>query len=297
MKTAILAITATALTLGVGNALAGHVSPVLHDNSTGLTRTQQARMEKFASASLFGQFRSSMADFLWLKVDKYLHNGVDLRATTNQEKDKVSTDTVQSADREDGNRSHHGDETTVVPSAQHDWRGLLGSVERNVAPYKDMAHHKHAEAKEALPLFRLMAWSNPRFIPAYITGASLLASEKRTEEAVVFLAEGEKNNPESIEIQTAFGETLMFRKRDWAGSLPHLQKAIVLAAARDPQTLNEDEREAWEGAYRWMVLNRREAGDPQGARQAAQAGLRLFPNDVVCRRYLSGAIAGTMPRS
>jgi len=50
----------------------------------GMIRAQQDRLEQVASASLLGLFRSSMAprwlldgssmaDFLWMKVDKYLH--------------------------------------------------------------------------------------------------------------------------------------------------------------------------------------------------------------------------------
>lgn len=274
------------LVMAVNAQLAHRVGPVL-ESTAGLTRGEQERIDHAASASLLGQFRSSMADFLWLKTDKYLHGGVDLRGKTEQEQKKAQADEVLSAEK-DGHRQHDGSETTVIPSARNDWRGRIGAIERQVTPYQDMGAHKHREAKEALPLFRLMVVSNPKFVSAYVTGASLLAGEKRLDEALAFLREGEKNNPESIEIASALGYHLTAHKRDFNGAVTYLNRALVLSQARDSSTLTEDEREAWREAVRWTVLNRREAGDKENAVKIAKAGLVWFPNDVVCRNYLKG---------
>jgi len=73
------------LGLGTSSALADWVRPKL-GTPAAMTRTQQEKLEEVASASLFGQFRSNMSDFLWLKVDKYLHSGVDLRGLTKKER-------------------------------------------------------------------------------------------------------------------------------------------------------------------------------------------------------------------
>ena len=267
-------------------AVADRVTPLVADAPAGMSAAQQERVDKFASASLFGQFRASMSDFLWLKVDKYLHNGVDLRGTTETEKKQNANDVASAT--ADGNRAHHaGEETTVVPSAARDWRGPFGSIERSVQPYQDMAHHTHRDPKEALPLFRLMTLSNPHFIPGYTTGAAMIARDKtKYGEAQAFLLEGGKNNPNSIEIAEALGSLLTLQKRDFAAALPYLRHAVSLGDARDPQSLSADERDALENAYRSLVLNRREAGDAPAALAAAKKGIALFPDDPVCRHYL-----------
>ncbi|MES2463048.1 MAG: hypothetical protein V4671_20880 [Armatimonadota bacterium] len=264
--------------------------------STGLSASAQEKIEKSASASLFGQFRSSMADFLWLKVDKYTHGGVDLRGLTEQEQQDSRRDQVASGDggKENGNREHRGDETTVVPSATRDWRGIYGNLERAVQPYQDMEHHKHSDSKEALPLFRLMTWSNPHFISGYTVGAAMIARDSaKIGEAIAFLKEGLTNNPQSIEIPSDLGALLTTKKRDFAQAVPYLHQAIRNGAQRDISTMTDDEREAYQSAYRWMVLNRREAGDSAAARAAAETGILVFPDDVVCRHYLSEAKKNT----
>ena len=273
--------------LALGGNIALRVEPTIVNAPSGMTSAQQERLDKAASASLFGQFRSSMADFLWLKADKYLHSGVDLRGLTPLEREARNADRVTSARGEGGNRVHRGDETTVVPSSERDWRGFYGNIEREVQPYKNMEGHSHRDPKEALPLFRLMTWSNPHFIPGYVTGAAMIARDhSKFREAAAFLLEGERNNPDSIEIGNALGMIYTSRLHEYASARPFLRKAIEVGAARDRQTFSEDEDEAYENAYRWTVLNLRESGDLVAARQAAVAGLKLFPQDVVCRDFL-----------
>ncbi len=286
--TSVLGIIVLVATLAGSGLLALRIEPQVAV-STGLSASVQENIEKSASASLFGQFRSSMADFLWLKVDKYTHGGVDLRGLTDQEKEASSADQVASADggKEKGNREHRGDETTVVPSAAKDWRGIYGNLERAVQPYQDMEHHEHRGSEEALPLFRLMTWSNPHFIPGYTTGAAMIARDRaKLDEAVAFLKEGLTHNPESIEIPNDLGAMLTARKREFAQAMPYLQQAIRNGSVRDISSMSDDEREAYQSAFRWIVLNRREARDPAAARAAAEAGIRLFPDDVVCQNYL-----------
>ena len=298
--TTLAAKVATVLVLAISLAGAGRIGHLAEPSvvsAAGLSLSQQERLDKAASASLFGQFRSSVADFLWLKVDKYTHNGVEIRGLTQAEKTgavkagSVKADAVKSAGGKDaeGMRAHSGSETTVIPSANRDWRGPLGALEREVQPYQDMSHHKHRDPKETLPLFRLMTLSNPHFIPGYTTGAAMIARDKtRYIEAIDFLIEGERQNPDSIEIQTALGLLMTAKTRTYARALPHLQKAIALGAARDKKLFAEDEEEAYQNAFRWLILNRREARDPVAARRAAEACLRVYPDDVVSHHYLSG---------
>jgi len=278
-----------ALALVLAGGTAAHVAPQMEGGPTGISMAEQERVDKAASASLLGEFRSSTADFLWIKVDAYVHGGVAMRGVTPQEKESGTFDRVGSPEgRASGNRAHHGDETPVIPSAAHDWRGWYGNVEREVSPYQDMNHHTHKDPKEALPLFRLMTVSNPHFIAGYVVGAAMIAHDHtKVDEAIAFLLEGAKSNPNSIEIAEEIGELYSGRyKRQYEAGMPYLVHAIVLGRGRDRSTLTEDEDEAFENAYRWAVLNRREAGDFAIARKVALEGLKMYPEDVVCKEFL-----------
>jgi tetratricopeptide (TPR) repeat protein len=281
---AILAIAGVSL---IANAMVGRLQPQI-EAAVGMNRAQQEKLEQSAAASLLGQFRSSISDFLWLKADKYLHNGIELRGLTPQEKESGHADSAISApgEKEKGYEEHE-EETTVIPSRRNDWRGHLGDIERKIQPYQDMENHEHKDPKEALPLFRLMTAANPRFIPGYTSGAMLIAQDRaKVEEAVNFLREGAANNPESIEIHNAIGYMMTSRQHKYKEAFPYLLRALELAAAKDPTLLTEDELENHQEAFRWAVLNRREAGEPAAARRLAEACLAAYPDDVVCRRYM-----------
>lgn len=252
-----------------------------------MSQSQQTKLEQAAGASLFGQFRSSMSDFLWLKVDKYLHNGVDLRGTTRLEKEAHAAELVANSKNglNDGNREHH-DETTVVPTPKSDWRGVYGAWEREIQPFTNMSAHEHRDPREALPLFRLMTAANPNFIAGYVTGASMIARDRtKLAEAVAFLEEGAHNNPYNHEIQQALGMMYTGKMRRLREGEPYLIRAIQFAAKREFATMNEDEIDAYRNAFRWLILNRREAKRLDQAREVATFGLRVFPTDPLCQKY------------
>ena len=252
-----------------------------------MSRSQQEKLEQVASASLFGQFRSNMSDFLWLMVDKYLHSGIDMRGLTREEKEQNTAEKVNNGTTEAGNRQHT-DETTIVPTARTDWRGVLGDIERDIKPFSDMSSHAHKDPREALPLFRLMTWSNPKFVQGYTTGAVMMARKKTDyRDALAFLTEGEHNNPESVEIQATFAFLLMKgATKRFVEAAKHTEKGLASVQLKDIKTLSEDEVEAWQDCVRWRVLAYRNSGHQEKAIQAAQEGLAHFPGDVTCIRYL-----------
>jgi hypothetical protein len=274
--------------LGLAYPLSGMARPVMENAPVGLTREQTAALEEKAQASLLGQFRGSMSDFLYLQVEKYVHAGVELRPMTEAEKQK-KLDAVTSTDGiETGTRQHGGTETTVVPEKKNDWRSVLGDIERDVRPFQSMNDHRHKEPKESLQLYRLMTWSNPKFIRGWTEGGWIMARTKEVgaQKALAFLREGEKANPESIEIAFSQGWLLQreLKRMDEASSA--LKRAIALGAVRDPGTLTTDEQEALQSAYRFLVVNRRDVNDIGAGRHWALEGLRRFPDDVTCQRFL-----------
>jgi tetratricopeptide (TPR) repeat protein len=272
--------------LMVAGAIALQIKPQIASESDGMSMSQQEKFEGTAASSLFGQFRTSMADFLWMKTDKYLHNGVELRGMT--EKEKKANLTQAQTKTNDG--LQHSDATTVVPAAAGDWRGFYGSLERQVEPYKNMEHHEHASPKEALPLFRLMTVSNPHFIPGFKVGGAMMLKQK-PKEAVAFIAEGIKNNPNSVELLTLMGGEVYTRHfKQYDTGISYLEKALEVAKKRDPKSLSDYEleefTEAYTSAYRWMILAYREKGDHVQGKRYAKECLEHFPQDVTATHYL-----------
>jgi tetratricopeptide (TPR) repeat protein len=289
---------ACALLLFPANWLAAKLEPETRA-PVGMDAGQRAALEHSASASLLGQFRTSTSDFLWMKVEEYTHGGVTLRAMTNDEKKKLAPQVTSTEGVQTGNKSHDGTEITVVPAAENDWRGVFGNIERATQPYEDMQNHHHKEPKEALPLFRLMTISNPKFIQGYVTGAFALATQNRLADAKAFLAEGAKNNPESGELPSAIGAMIASREARDAGekisadakntkfieAIPYLQHAIDLFAVQDPEKMTEDEKEAQIVAHRLLVIVYRDLGNHPKARRWALEALKLNPGDATASGY------------
>jgi hypothetical protein len=271
--------------LALGDWARGVVAPHLGAPSA-LGHADQDRLDQSASGSLFGELRGGLADYLWLKADRILHNGVDMRGLTHAEQHDSRHWRASNAAGEDaGNRSHAVGETTVVPNRQADRRGILGEIERHVKPYMDMRHHHHRDAADTMSLFRLMTWANPHFIPGWVVGANILMGAcRRPEEALAFLHEGEKQNPESLEIQEEIGRYLMYRFHDPAAAEQRFQRAIALGAAKG--TLTDDERQGWEDAHRWLFIRYHLAGRCREAREIARIGVQRFHESGYFQRAL-----------
>ncbi len=298
--------------LAVGATVAAQVRPVIdsHPKTARGIEHQTAQ-----DSTVLGVVRSSLADFLWLKVDRVVHNGVDMRAVAEATRRHHRADGIggdpgtgghgDDADADDGaehsgsntaatheHESEHGPEETVIGPRDTDWRGLLGDVERATQPFADAGNHIHRDPREALPLFRLMTQANPRFIDGYVTGAYVLSREEDgLDRARQFLEEGIAANPGDLRLPSALGTLLTRKARRYDEALPFLVRAIEIAARRDPATLTEEERDAWQDAVRAMATGRLLAGDKAFAIRAARAGLAVFPDDPTCKRVLAEARA------
>jgi tetratricopeptide (TPR) repeat protein len=235
-----------------------------------------------ASASLVGEFRSSLSGYLWLKTDEYLHGGVLLRPMMEHEQ-HAGAHEASSAD-ELG--EHHG-ETGVIPEPERDWRGIWGDLERNVKPYFDIRRHRHRHVREALPLFRFMTWADPTFVPGYVVGAQIILFSNKTQidEALRFLREGLRYNPDSIALNTEYARHLITKRMDYEGAETYLLKAVRLS---EKNKADGFEKESLRDAYRWLVLSYNKRGMREKERYWALEGLKHFPDDGICLRAVSG---------
>ncbi len=245
--------------------------------------------DSHAAASLLGQFRSSWASWMYLRTDLYLHNGVEMRPLTEGEA-RAGRKAEESSEKGD-EKLHEESIVSVVPPRERDFRGVFGDLERATAAYQDMHGHEHNDPKKALPLFRLMTWVDPQFITGWTIGSSIIAmdrSERGTTEALRFLQEGLKANPQSVDLLHGIGTTLISRGRRIPEAVPYLERARQ-TGLKHLKMLSEGEVEALDQTYRWLALSYRELGHPGRMRAVAREGLQVFPDDKVLARILGAA--------
>lgn len=239
--------------------------------------------ETHASASLLGQFRTSVSSWLWLRTDLYLHNGVEMRPLTDQELDQ-GRQAATSAD------DFLKEGLTVVPAAERDFRGVFGDIERSTHAYKNMEGHTHNSPLRAMPLYRLMTWIEPTFEEGWRTGGAVLgmgADAGRADQAIAFLNEGLSANPQSLMILNQLGFTWAVRKRDFPRAIIYFERARSLA--KRAKNLSESDKESLQDVYRWLALLYRETHQPQMQASVAAEGLKIFPGDVVLMGKAEGA--------
>lgn len=132
--------------------------------------------------------------------------------------------------------------------------GALGEVRYTLAAMLwvklDMYSHEvttldPSENEPLMALIRTVTWLDPHFIQAYDLGAYILSNElKKPEEAVRFIEEGVKNNPDSFDLNWEYGFILSYNKQ-YSEALPYLLKARLLRG---------DERSAYDDylQIRWV---------------------------------------------
>lgn len=176
-----------------------------------------------AIARMLGEFRTSMSDIMFLKTERYLHSGIGFASHASVKDDSVSkaTKTLESHQREVG--QSHGPEMdeshpeTLIKSGDDDFRGPIGWLHRQVQPWQDPSKpHSHTDGTELLPWFKVMTLSDPHYVRAYALGGWWLKRES-LEEALKFVDEGIKNNPEAFQIHYMRGNILFDMAKKSAG--------------------------------------------------------------------------------
>jgi tetratricopeptide (TPR) repeat protein len=111
-------------------------------------------------AGILGEFRATIADILWVKVDDYFHSSV-----TEEDHERIHP----------GHKDWHPN-----PEAQH-------RAETN-------------PNAEFMPLIRLVTWLDPGFMMAYQVGGWWLSNKlNKPDEAISLLKEAIRNNPQRFE--------------------------------------------------------------------------------------------------
>src|SRR5690606_41174555 len=101
---------------------------------------------------------------------------------------------MEHVDDHDHAEDDHTNVNAVIRTANKDFRGFIGKMERQVKPWRDPSKpHQHTAGTELLPWYRLATYSDPHNVRNYMVGAWWLKSLKTPEqeaEALRFLEEG-----------------------------------------------------------------------------------------------------------
>lgn len=278
--------------LGFAAAIGWHTDAVKAETNPVVRQSALNAHDEAASASLIGQFRTSITAWLWVHTDLYLHNGVQMRPITDAEL-KAGVSVQHSA--KDGHEQLHKDAAvTLIPSPERDFRGIFGDVERATGAWKDMRNHSHNDPIQSLPLYRLMTWLDPQFIEGWTTGAMVMArdrSEAGTRKAISFLQEGLKENSNSVDLLSTLGYAYLTRRKDLPTAVRYFNQAVGAGLSRF-KAMGDGEREAFENTFRWLALCYRDLGRPEDVARICKLGIELYPEDKILPRLLRNAATG-----
>lgn len=210
--------------------------------------------------SLAGQLRASASSWLWRRTDHYLQG-----------------------------RLTQGRPAAVVRSGQRSLLGRLFSDWEAGIAGRDPRRAAFRDPKDALPLFRLMTWLDPQFLPGWTAGARVI-SQGRTpgslETALAFLKEGLQHNPDNPTILTEQGFLLATRKGDVVAGARAFDRAIEVA--RRSEDLSPWDRDALLEACRFAALLHRRTGRMDRYYEVVRFGAATFKTDPLLQRLATG---------
>ncbi len=272
-------------------ALRPALAPASHWQPAGNDESARERANTSAFAAILGELRASAADLMWVKTERYLHDGVAFAPHVDAEQLARSGEIAHSENHDE----EHGAEAPLIPTAEHDFRGFIGSLHRQVHPWQEPdAPHAHSPGDELLPWYRLLTLSNPRHWRGYMIGSWWLTRQeggKALAEAAVFIDEGIQNNPGVFQLHLMRGRILMMTE-DWTQAHESFERAVALgveartaALAATQSSWTDSDEEDFAAALRYVPLLRwRRLGDEAGARQALARALAILPGDLPLRQ-------------
>lgn len=283
--------------------LVAPVRPSEYEGGRSRSEAAERARNSGAVARLLGEMRTSMSDILFIKTERYLHMGVAYQSH--------GSGNVE-MDPED---AHVGVDTLVL-DPDSDFRGFIGHLERRIKPWRDPSlPHLHSDGRELLPWYRLMTLSDPHYIRGYLIGSWWLNRESPAE-ALNFIAEGVRNNPDAFQLHLMKGQILRGmadRQEDVEEGDALRRRALNAFVEGYELVLNqrppgEDMPDlAWWTEYvendahavvQMAVLLEARAGDPAVALERARRALEVLPGDGVLERQvrlLSAELEETAP--
>ena len=256
----------------LAGGLASRLTPVLA-TPEGFGSEELHHASHTMPMSIFGQFRTNLSAYMWLKTTEYLHGGITYRPHSRAERERGMRGHKASVG---GFAEHDCGGPTMIPSKESDWRGMLGDLERNLQPYRP-GPARHGDPEQLIPWYRIQTIINPLDINAYVTCAFFLADfSKKSDKALAFLEEGIKNNPDSPVLHEAAGRLYFEKWKNYDEAIPYLQRAI--AVGKEISDRDKKQEKAFNDAYLFLARAYRKKGDLDSALRISEQGMADCPD-------------------
>lgn len=194
---------------------------------------------------MFGGLRGLVADWAFMKAEEYHHKGLPFLKAMEYHKGETFASEISQGAGHSGEEEHHHEHGEAAK------KDLYSKLYSAVKITED-THLKPAEEKEVLPWFFVEVAFNPHDIRGYTLGGYWLQRMGRGEEALKFMEEGVKNNPDSAMILGAIG-WIYFQREDWQRAAEYLDRASILwLSGKEPNII----RTQYERSDRYFALDR-----------------------------------------
>lgn len=196
----------------------------------------------------FSDFRIALSNFLWIRVDQYLHLYALREALEKKEEEK---------------------EEEHAPEA--------GKPHRHALTPEQQRARARMES-EIMPLVRIVTWLDSHFVLAYQVGAWTLGDRlKKPTEAEEFLKEGIRNNPDRYELYSELGFTYFFYLKDYPKAAIAFGRALQLPIAN----LNETKK-----LIRMLAYCYEKSGEIEKAVKILEKYIQIDPKNGKARQRL-----------
>ena len=285
-----------------------------------------------AIAGMLGEFRTALADVLYVKTELYFDGGVAYQPHLSGER-LAEQGTVATGSHE-GHSHHHGmtegagheegedaGTPTMIPTAQGDFRGFIGDLQRQVKPWRDPSlGHQHSDGRELLPWYRVATVVDPHHVVGYAIGGFWLRF-RNLPAAFGFVEEGARNNPSSSTLVYTLAQLHLEKARqlnhnqldapgpdslaEFLVARDHYVRAADMAIRRRPPGwvddhdhptpgwTDENEDDA-RGAARMAAMLENRYGDPSKGAAMARRYLSVFGRDKLLEKA-AGVPEATSP--
>lgn len=271
------------------------------------------------TAQIFRELRCTVSDFMMLKTEEYIHDGVRHRdladdddhhhAASSQQPKSLAQDSPapphKSSNNDDSFENQkseqiHGEARflglhdeehthggTLIPHAEEDFRGILGRIQRLTHPFLS-EHTISQNPEELLPWFRVAILSNPHNIRAYRGAAFFLSSYlHRPERALEVIQDGLRFNPESPELSMVLGRLHFYAFKRPHIALKHFRRvAAMWENEKQTRTWSAEETFSVLQSYAHIAYCYKRLGDIPKALEACQNGLLQFPDSKGLAKYV-----------
>jgi tetratricopeptide (TPR) repeat protein len=231
--------------------------------------------DKDVLSRVFGELRTYLSSASYINADIYFHGGLydfheDCSLFTPAH---ISSHCEKEDDNHDSHvHGHHPQKETLNP---------LLKISEKIS----IAQHRHLsgnEEKELLPWMLYAVKLSPKNEKAYVIGGYWLGMRlNKIDEAINFLHDGIKNNPESWDIYLMLGEIYLIALKDYQNARIYLEKAKDLAESKKMDKFD------MRPIYTFLAEAYDKTGSPEASINLYEKLLKMFPGDAAIKKRVN----------